>query len=254
LESELQRAARFGYPISLILADLDEFRMFNEILGFDVGDQLLQQVGSLLRQSVRGYDLVARYGEDEFAIALPATSLDGALTVAERLKTRLTETEIVPVKDIRLMLKVSLGLTTAHQVDPKHASLLLSLIDQALMAAKAKGGNKIEVAVSPEFAPFRPSLPPVSPDLWSVLVQYLSHGINNPLNGILGMTQIALMETQLPPNVREALEQIERLTLRLREFSRYLMNLPPKRIKEELEAFWQRMHAAPPLPEALKGE
>lgn len=254
LEGELQRAARFGYPISLLLADLDEFRMFNEALGFEVGDQILKQVGSLLRKSVRGYDLVARYGGDEFAIVLPATPLDGAIAVAERLKTRLTEADIVPVKDIRLALKVSIGLTSAQQVDPKHASLLLSLIDQALERAKAKGGNKIEVAVSPEFAPSSISLPPVSPDLWSVLVQYLSHGINNPLNGILGMTQIALMEPQLPPNVREALEQIERLTLRLREFSRYLMNLPPKRIKEELEAFWQRMHTAPPLPEALKGE
>ncbi|MFN3421268.1 MAG: diguanylate cyclase [Armatimonadota bacterium] len=253
LESELHRAARFGYPISLLLADLDDFRMFNETLGFDVGNQILRQVGSLFKQSVRGYDLVARYGGDEFAIVLPATSLDGALVVAERLKTRLTEAEIVPVKDVRLTLKVSIGLTTAQQVEPQHASLLLSLIDQALMAAKSKGGNKIEIAASP-FAPSSLSLPPVPPDLWSVLVQYLSHGINNPLNGILGMTQIALMEPQLPSNVREALEQIERLTLRLREFSRYLMNLPPKRIKDELEAFWQRMHIAPPLPEALKGE
>ncbi len=254
LESELQRAARFGYPISLILADLDEFRVFNETLGFDVGDQILKQVGSLLRKSVRGYDLVARYGGDEFVIALPATPLDGALAVAERLRTRLTEAEIPSIKDIRLTLRVSMGLTTAQQVDPKQASLLLSLIDQALAAAKAKGGGKIEVAVSPDFTPSMPSLPSVSPDFWSALVQYLSHGINNPLNGILGMTQIALMETQLPPNVREALEQIERLALRLREFSRYLTNLPPKRIKEELEAFWQRMHTAPPLPEALKGE
>jgi signal transduction histidine kinase len=94
----------------------------------------------------------------------------------------------------------------------------------------------------------------MSPDLWSVLVQYLSHGINNPLNGILGLTQIALMEEQLPPHVRNALEQIEQLSLRLREFSRYLMNLPPKRLMEELEAFWKRMHTPPPLPEAAKGE
>ncbi|MCS7186359.1 MAG: diguanylate cyclase [Armatimonadota bacterium] len=254
LESELHRAARFGYPISLMLADLDEFRMFNETLGYDVGDQILRRVGSLLRQSVRGYDLVARYGGDEFAIVLPATPLEEAIAVAERLKSRLTESEILALGDIKLTVKVSIGLTTAQQVNPQHTPILLSLIDQALKAAKAKGGNKIEVAVSPEFSPPVPALPPLSPNLWSVLVQYLSHGINNPLNGILGMTQVALSETQLPPNVREALEQIERLTLRLREFSRYLMNLPPKRIREELEAFWQRMHTAPPLPEAFKGE
>jgi len=247
LESELHRAARFGYPVSLLLADLDEFRIFNEVLGFDTGDEILRQVGSILRKSVRGYDLVARYGGDEFAIALPATSLEGALKVAERLKTRLTEAEILPVKDVRLTIKVSIGLTIAQKVEPKDAKCLLSLIDQALAMAKSKGGNRIEVITAPEFAPSMLSLPVMSPDLWSALVQYLSHGINNPLNGILGLTQIALMEEQLPPHVRDALEQIEQLSLRLREFSRYLMNLPPKRLMEELEAFWKRMHTPPPL-------
>jgi diguanylate cyclase (GGDEF)-like protein len=254
LESELHRAARFGYPVSLLLADLDEFRIFNEILGFDVGDEILRQVSSILKRSVRGYDLVSRYGGDEFVIALPATSLEGAVKVAERLKARLTEADILPVKDVRLTLKVSIGLTTAQKVEPKDAHHLLSLIDQALAAAKSKGGNRIEIVITPEFVPSAPSLPTMSPDLWSALVQYLSHGINNPLNGILGLTQIALMEEQLPPHVRDALEQIEQLSLRLREFSRYLMNLPPKRLMEELEAFWKRMHTPPPLPEAAKGE
>jgi diguanylate cyclase (GGDEF)-like protein len=254
LESELHRAARFGYPVSLLLADLDEFRIFNEVLGFDAGDEILRQVGSILRQSVRGYDLVARYGGDEFAIALPATPLEGALKVAERLKVRLTEADILPVRDVRLTIKVSIGLTTAQKVEPKNSHRLLSLIDQALTMAKTKGGNRIEVITAPEFAPSMPLLPTMSPDLWSALVQYLSHGINNPLNGILGLTQIALMEEQLPPHVRDALEQIEQLSLRLREFSRYLMNLPPKRLMEELEAFWKRMHTPPPLPEAVKGE
>ncbi|MCS3919210.1 diguanylate cyclase [Fervidibacter sacchari] len=254
LESELHRAARFGYPVSLLLADLDEFRIFNEVLGFEVGDEILRQVGSILKRSVRGYDLVSRYGGDEFVIALPATSLEGAVKVAERLKARLAEADILPLKDVRLTLKVSIGLTTAQKVEPKDARRLLSLIDQALAVAKSKGGDRIEIITAPEFVPSVPSLPTMSPDLWSVLVQYLSHGINNPLNGILGLTQIALMDEQLPPHVRDALEQIEQLSLRLREFSRYLMNLPPKRLMEELEAFWKRMHTPPPLPEAAKGE
>jgi diguanylate cyclase (GGDEF)-like protein len=254
LKSELHRAARFGYPVSLLLADLDEFRIFNEMLGFDVGDEILRQISSILKRSVRGYDIVARYGGDEFVIALPATSLEGAVKVAERLKARLTEADVLPVKDVRLTIRVSIGLTTAQKVEPKDAHRLLSLIDQALVAAKSKGGNRIEVLTAPEFVPSAPSLPTMSPDLWSVLVQYLSHGINNPLNGILSLTQIALMEEQLPSHVRDALEQIEQLSLRLREFSRYLMNLPPKRLMEELEAFWKRMHTPPPLPEAAKGE
>ncbi|MCS7264199.1 MAG: diguanylate cyclase [Armatimonadetes bacterium] len=245
LESELNRASRLGYPVSLILADLDEFRTFNEILGREKANQILKEIGSIFRQSVRSYDLVARYGDDEFALILPAASLDNALAVAERLRDKLAGSEILTVKDVKLDLKVSFGLTTAQKVYQKDLSRFLSLADQALSVAKAKGGNRIEVAVSSDFIPSTGVLPPMPSDLWSVLVQYLSHSINNPLNGILGMTQIALMDERLPSNVREALEQVEKSSIRLREFIRYIMNLPPKRIVEELEAFWQRMRAIP---------
>jgi diguanylate cyclase (GGDEF)-like protein len=139
LESELHRAARFGYPVSLLLADLDEFRIFNEILGFDVGDEILRQVSSILKRSVRGYDLVSRYGGDEFVIALPATSLEGAVKVAERLKARLAEADILPVKDVRLTLKVSIGLTTAQKVEPKDAHRLLPQPPTEVGAEKLTG-------------------------------------------------------------------------------------------------------------------
>ncbi len=244
LVSELQRAARFGYPVSLLIADLDEFRLLNETLGYEAGDRVLQKVAHLLRQSVRGYDVVARYGGDEFALALPATSLEGALVVAERIRTRLAEADIVPLKEVRFPLRLSIGVTVAEQTPPQDAASLLSLADQAVAAAKTKGGNQVEIALPTGTLISPQKLPPIAPSVWAALVQYLAHELNNPLNGILGLTQILLTEGSFPLATREALVQIEKLALRLRDFSRRLTTLSPQRVMEELERIWQQMHPA----------
>lgn len=241
LEIELNKSVRFGYPLSLILVDINDFKAFNEVLGYEAGDQILREVASIIRRFVRNYDFVARYSGDKFAIILPAASLEKALIVADRIKAKLAETEIATLKDNGLVLKVSMGLTTVQRATPDDLTQVLSLVEKALLASKVEGGTGLEFAISSEFTKPETALPEIPPELWQVVAQYLSHNINNPLNGILGMAQISQMDEGLSPNLKEAFKEIEQQALRLRDFTRHLTNLPPKQVAEELEAFRQRI-------------
>ncbi len=254
LEGELQRAYRYGYPVSVLVADLDGFKPINDLLGRDFGDRVLKRVAQTLRQSVRRYDLLCRLGGDEFALALPATSLEGALVVAERLRGRVADErwdEVVgagsracpELEAIRQPLGVSVGVTVTQGDVQEEAQKLLASADQAAMTAKAKGRNRVELAIAEGFVEAPTRLPAMPRDLWTALVQYLSHSLNNPTSGILGLAQLALQEKQLPPSVRDALEQIERLSLRLRDFSHRLAHMPVSELIQELEVFQRRLRA-----------
>lgn len=136
LERETARSVRTGVPVSLVMLDIDHFKVLNDTNGHQVGDDVLRQVAAVLRGTSREYDIVARYGGEEFAVILPASGPDEASASAHRLLHALrVAATTVPVT-------ASLGLATY----PEHATSPRGLVesaDQALYAAKRGGRNRV---------------------------------------------------------------------------------------------------------------
>jgi diguanylate cyclase (GGDEF)-like protein len=132
LDEEFRRALRYGSPLSLVIADLDDFKAFNDTRGHLVGNELLRQVANVIRQGVRDIDIAARYGGDEFVVLLPQTDGDQAARLAERLRTW-----IARLDDVRASIGVaslSAGMTGPLE--------LLTEADRAMYEAKARGKNQ----------------------------------------------------------------------------------------------------------------
>jgi diguanylate cyclase (GGDEF)-like protein len=145
LERYLHLATRMRQPVSLIMLDIDNFKLVNDRYGHDVGDEALRHLADALREVVRGADIAARYGGEEFAVILPETGLDGATLVAERLRARIEQMEVPFVGHIT----ASFGVATF----PVHASsrdLLLTTVDRALYEAKKSGRNRVCTPPAPE--------------------------------------------------------------------------------------------------------
>ena len=92
LHDELRRAERYGRPLSMLLLDIDHFKTFNDTLGHPAGDALLGQLGTVLRNALRGVDRPARYGGEEFAVVCPETGAEEARLIAERVRRAIAET------------------------------------------------------------------------------------------------------------------------------------------------------------------
>jgi len=153
-QAEVERARRFGRPLSVVLADFDLLRDVNNRYGHLMGDQMIRRVADAIRASLREYDVPARFGGDEFAVLMPETTLPEAMAVAERIR-RGVEAIVLKSGDGVVPASVSIGvaLFPAHG---RTASDLLAAADRAVYQAKALGRNRVWAFAEREDENLRP--------------------------------------------------------------------------------------------------
>ncbi|RUM49811.1 MAG: hypothetical protein DSY47_02880, partial [Hydrogenothermus sp.] len=153
LDYEAKRAQRHNYKFSLLVIDLDNFKVINDTYGHDFGDRFLVEVSNILRSSVRPGDIVARYGGDEFVIVLPETDEKGAHLVAKRILKNV-ENHFIKTPDGKIINpKISIGVSTY----PEHTDNvedLFSLADTMMYKAKSAGKGQIKLPTNKDIEEF----------------------------------------------------------------------------------------------------
>ena len=147
LNKEWQRLAREQLPLSLILADVDYFKAYNDTYGHQAGDRCLQVIARILQNCIRRpADLVARYGGEEFALILPNTDAPGALFIANRIIRKLAQQNIPHIQSkVSQSVTLSLGVTTKVPHPKQPASTIVEVADSLLYRAKKAGRNQLAV-------------------------------------------------------------------------------------------------------------
>ncbi len=141
LEREWSRCDRLGQAVSVILGDLDRFKLINDRYGHASGDIVLSEAADRLRQSVRESDFPARYGGEEFVVVAADSDLQGALAIAERFRTAVAEHPF-NLGPIQIEVTVSLGVAIGHPPQDQ-PDVLMEHADQALYWAKGTGRNRV---------------------------------------------------------------------------------------------------------------
>jgi diguanylate cyclase (GGDEF)-like protein len=143
LTSEISRAERLGTPLTLVLADLDDFKAINDAHGHATGDDVLREFAAVLRATVRDSDLAGRWGGEEFLLLLPGADAIGAAQLADRVRSSLTERSFLGAEGTVVSVTCSFGV--AQQVPGADERELFAAADRALYRAKAEGKNRVEL-------------------------------------------------------------------------------------------------------------
>nr|MDP9492412.1 diguanylate cyclase [Actinomycetota bacterium] len=144
LEKELARAERFGEPLTLVLADIDDFKLINDRWGHPTGDEVLQAFAEHMRETVREIDLAGRWGGEEFALILPGTDLEGGRQLAERIREMLIVQELTAPDGEPISVSASFGVASFPGAGSQ--TQLVAAADAALYEAKRTGKNRVVAA------------------------------------------------------------------------------------------------------------
>jgi two-component system cell cycle response regulator len=142
LEHEMERTRRTGLPTALIMIDLDHFKQINDNFGHQTGNQVLQWVSKLWRETLRRIDIACRYGGEEFAMILPATRLTQAVRAAERLRAIL-ESSSLKLKERTIRITASFGVDSYALREELTVDAFVQRVDRLLLEAKATGRNRV---------------------------------------------------------------------------------------------------------------
>ena len=138
-EEEIKRAQARRTKMSFLMLDVDHFKRINDQYGHLTGDEVLRQVGNILKENVREIDIAGRYGGEEFCVVLPDTDGQGALVVAERIR-KATAHKIIKAYDAALRITISIGISS-FPADGKLWEELIDKADWSLYRAKSHGCN-----------------------------------------------------------------------------------------------------------------
>lgn len=146
IQTEWRKALRTGEPLSLLIFDIDKFKVYNDTYGHQVGDQCLKEVAAVLKETINSARfLVARYGGEEFVAILPNTSLDKAIIIAEKTRENILKKKIVHEKStVSKYLTISVGVSCAYlNGEATSVDELIRIADEGLYLSKRSGLNQV---------------------------------------------------------------------------------------------------------------
>ncbi len=151
LAVEVARVERFGGPLAVVIADLDDFKEINDRFGHPAGDLVLREFARTLEEGIRDVDLASRWGGEEFVLLLPGTDVGGAAHLADRISHALESRLVLSVDGEAIPVTASFGV--AGFPESSSAQALLAAADGALYEAKRGGKNRVAAAGEPAARP-----------------------------------------------------------------------------------------------------
>jgi diguanylate cyclase (GGDEF)-like protein/putative nucleotidyltransferase with HDIG domain len=143
LREEVSRSQRHGHYLSVLMLDLDGFKLFNDTYGHPAGDQMIRQFANMIVSNLRGSDIVGRYGGDEFLVILPETDIDGARAAADKLRLCISQNGYTTLDGSIVPISASVGLAV-YPNDARQIEQLVATADANLYESKRRGGSPVD--------------------------------------------------------------------------------------------------------------